>query len=324
MSNVLLTGATGFIGSHLSVYLTTEQIDPTYKSHNVTTILRDLPSTRSPWGKWLCKITQNINMVHGDIVDYPLVKRVLAENNIETIIHTAAQSIVATSQKDPTTTYLTNVQGTVNLLEACRELDIPNFYLVSTDKVYGDQMGAVETDPLRPSEIYGTSKACQDLTAQAYAKTYGLNVIIGRACNTYGFDFNKRIIPNTIQKCLKKEQPIIYNGENALRQYIYVKDHASAILHLLNAYMHPRSHEQYPAIFNIGTNDILTQSEIVLSIAKTFGIAPEYVDRAKPLKEIQNQSLEFKKLINTGWRPMYTFDEAIHETTIKFEEFQHD
>jgi CDP-glucose 4,6-dehydratase len=307
MANIFISGASGFIGSHLA--------DRISKTNEVVTIFRDTPNFNCAWGAWIFNVLQKINFIHGDLLDFNVVKRALSDYNVEAVYHVAAQAIVAAAQKDPTETYQTNIQGTVNLLEACRQLDIENFYLVSTDKVYSDKTNTKETDPLVASGIYETSKACQDLTAQAYAKLYGLKVVIGRACNTYGFDKAKRIIPNTINQCLRKEQPIIYENEEAFRQYIYVEDHVSAMLHLTNNIHHPL----YPAIYNIGTGDILTQAQVVTKIAEHFGLTPKIVKREKPLKELQSQSLNYDKLLETGWYSKHNFSSGITVTIRNFE-----
>ena len=307
--NCFVTGGSGFIGSHLCEELSQE--------HKVVTLVRDLFPTDTLWGKWLSKALNRTTIVLGDILNLKTLNRIVADYEINTVIHCAAQAIVSTAQKDPVSTFQINVEGTVNLLEACRQLDVPTIYVQSTDKVYGNRMDAEESHPLVSTGIYETSKALEDLAAQAYAETYGLNVIIGRACNTFGFDMAKRIISNTIRSCIKGKPPIIYQGEETLRQYIYVTDLISAILHLTDT---PKEKGK-ASIFNIGTDDVLTQEEVVQRICRYFPLTPRLVKREEPLKEISRQSLNWTRLRETGWKPQYTFEDGIKLTIENFQKY---
>jgi CDP-glucose 4,6-dehydratase len=302
--NVLVTGGTGFIGSHLCNALDTE--------NKVVILVRDIHRDTA-WESWLTEALKKTTLVLGDLLNINTVRRTLADYEINTVYHLAAQAIVATAQRDPASTFQINVQGTVNLLEACRQLDIPSIYIQSTDKVYGNRMNAQESDPLVSTGIYETSKVLQDFTAQSYAETYGLNIIIGRACNVYGFDMAKRIIPNTIRSCIRGEPPIIYEAEETLRQYIYATDLTRAIHHLIGT--------RKNGIFNIGTEVLLTQEEVVRRICRYFPLTPRLVKREKPLKEISRQSLNWTRLKETGWIPEYTFEDGIEETIHKFEQY---
>ena len=302
--NVFVTGGSGFIGSHLCQKLS--------EKHSVVTLVRDLFPTQTPWGKWLSEALNKTTIALGDIQNLNLLKRVIAGYGIDTVVHCAAQAIVQTAQKDPLGTFQTNLQGTATLLEACRQVgDIKTIYCQSTDKVYGERLSASEGDPLVSTGIYETSKSCQDLAAQAFAETYSLNIIIGRASNTYGYDLARRIIPNTIKSCLRGEPPIIFQEEHTLRQYIYVEDLVHAIVHLTT---------KANGIYNIATDDILTQEQVVRKICNYFPLTPKLVKRDKPLKEIQKQSVNWSKLENMGWKPKFPFEEGIKETIRKFEQ----
>jgi nucleoside-diphosphate-sugar epimerase len=309
--NVFVTGGTGFIGSHLCQKLS--------QKHGTVTLMRDLFPTGTPWGKWVSLALNKTTVALGDILNYSTLRRVLADYSIHTVYHLAACAVVSTAQKDPCGTFQTNVVGTVNLLEACRQLDIPTVYVQTTDKVYGETMGAKEEDPLVSSGgVYESSKACQDFAAQTYAETYGLNVIIGRPCNTFGFDMAKRIIPNTIRSCMRGELPIIYEGENSVRQYIYVEDLTDAILHLtLRLNLKGKLN-----VFNVATDNVLTQEQVVKKICNYFPLTPRIVKREKPIKEIYRQSLDWTKLKETGWTPRYSFEDGIKETIHKFDEYE--
>jgi len=302
---VLVTGGSGFIGSHLVERLTSDR-------YEIVVLVRDvLPS---PWGNWLNEALKGAIQVRGDILDFNVLRRAVSDYECEAIFHLAAQAVVRKAQADPSTTIQTNVLGTLNVLEVSRQLDVPFTYIMSTDKVYFEGMDKKEEDALQAGEIYGTSKAMADLLAQSYAKTYGLKIAIGRACNCYGYDLSPRIIPNTIKSCLKGENPIIYRGEETLRQYIYVNDLVTAIIHL--------AENRLTGIYNIATDDILTQEQVVLKILENFPtIKPKYVQREKPVKEIQKQSMDWNKIKNTGWKPKYSFEAGIKETIEKFKTY---
>lgn len=301
--NILVTGGTGFIGSHFVAELK--------KRYNIVILMRDLSSAL--WTKWLNEALHGCTIVQGDLLNQNVLRRILAEYNINLSVHFAAQAIVSSALKDPFGTFQTNVIGTVNLLEACRQTDIEKIYVQSTDKVYGERMNAKEEDLLVSTGIYETSKSCQDLVTQAFAETYGLKIIIGRACNTYGYDLAKRIIPNTVKSCLRGEPPIIFQGEHTLRQYIYMEDLVDAIVHLTT--------KEANGIYNIATDDILTQEQVVKKICNYFPLTPKLVKRDRPLKEIQKQSVNWNKLQSLGWKPKFTFEEGIKQTIERFNKY---
>ena len=302
--NVFVTGATGFIGSHL--------VHKLKKNHNVTILMRDL--TSQMFSKWLTETLGGCAIIQGDLSKCQspkILRRILAEYNIDYVYHLAAQSIVSTALKDPTGTFETNILGTVNLLEACRQVgDLKGILVMSTDKVYYEGIDASEGHPLLSSGIYETSKLCEDHIAQSYYHAYGLPIKIARSCNCYGYDLNKRIIPNTIRSCLKGEPPIIFEGEDTKRQYIYVEDLVDALRFIMQKLNRP---------YNIGTNDILTQEEVVKKICTYFPSSPRYVKREKPLKEIEHQSLDWTLIKQLGWLPKFTFEKGIQETIKRFQ-----
>lgn len=299
---VFVTGGSGFIGSHLVNELKNE--------NEVVVLIRDRPSGTSPWGKWVVKVLNGCCLVFGDVLNARLLRRVLAEYRVEYVYHLAAQAVVSTALKDPFGTFQTNVLGTLSILEACRQVGVDKVLVMSTDKVYGNRMNSVEIDRLVSTGIYETSKACQDLVAQAFNHAYASNVLIARACNCYGFDFSPRIVSNTIRACLRGESPVIFEGERSLRQYIYVEDLCNALIHLMRHA--PRG------IYNIATPDIFNQEQVVKTILKLFpDLKPQYMKREAP-KEIHSQSMVCS---NFGWKPRHTFGEGIKETIKSFRKY---
>jgi len=305
MSKILVTGGAGFIGSHLVHELT--------KSNQVVVILRDI--FPSPWSKWLEEALKGCIVVSGDILNEDLVGRVISTYAISHVVHLACQAIVKTAVRNPLETLKVNALGTAKILELCRQLEVDRTFILSTDKIYGEGMGKTENDPLIATGIYETSKTCQDFIAQTYMDTYGLDITIGRACNVYGYDKASRIVSNTIRSCILGEPPIIYQGEEETkRQYIYVRDLVSAIKFLMLSTVKK-------GIFNIATDDILTQEQVVRKICNYFPLTPKLVKRDKSLKEIQKQSVNWNKLKALGWKPKHSFEEGIKLTIERFEKY---
>jgi len=248
---------------------------------------------------------------HGDIRDFRFLKRVMVNYEINRIYHLASQAIVRHAYKDPIGTFDVNVMGTIKLLEAARQAGVDKILVMSSDKVLGNREEATEEDPYEPIEPYNGSKICQEIAAKTYMKTYGLDIVIPRACNAYGYDpFNNRIIPNTIKSCLSNRPPIIFLGEETYRQYIYITDLCEALVTLME-----RGH----GVYNVATSDIKSQSEVVHEVLKHFPrLKPRYVRRDRPV-EIESQWMAARKLWN--WKPTVDFEEGIKLTIDAFRRY---
>lgn len=269
---ILVTGASGFVGSHLVKHL----ID---KGEEVVSLVHDFKSS-----KWLDEALTKSIIARGDIRDFHFLKRVLNQYNISKVYHLAAQSIVKHAWKDPINTFDVNAMGTVSLLEACRQLKVERVMVQSTDKVYGNTMNASTKSPLKPTEPYGTSKICADIIAQSFIKTYDMDIVISRCCNIYGYDWNNRIIPNTIKTCLMKQNPIIYKNDSSKRQYIYIEEALEMFLNFMSGHY-------LSGPYNVATSQIKGQKDVVLEILKHFpSLKPKYVEKPS-LKEIHSQSM---------------------------------
>lgn len=298
--NVLITGVTGFVGSSLAKRLVKLGAE-------VTGITRGEKHDGN-------LSDMKVNLVIGNILDYPLLERVLAEYEIDVCFHLAAQTIVRRGIKNPTNTYQTNVMGTVNVLEACKHVGVDSFLYASTDKVYGDpdQLPITENAPLKAAGIYESSKAAADRIVRAYATTFDLPVVVSRACNIYGpGDTNPRIIPNTIKTCLSKNRPVIYQGIKGVREYIYVEDCVDAYLLLAEKIDKTRGE-----VYNVGSGIVKKQSEVIEEIADRFKLKPKFV-KPEPYmyKEIKSQCLSSEKIARElGWRSKTQFEEGIEKT----------
>ena len=275
MKVVMVTGASGFVGTHVVKY---------FREHGlkVVAVLHD----EVVWTKWLQESLADTVRVKGDVRDTRFIMRVLNQYGVTDVLHLAAQSIVKRAHKDPVNTYSINIMGTVSVLEACRQLQIPKTIIQSTDKAYGNQMDASNECALRPTEPYGTSKICGDLIAQTYKETYCMHVIVTRPCNIFGYDpCNDRIVPNTIKACLSGKSPTIFRNDESKRQYVYIDDVAEIMFQLLTM------EDVEETIVNIASPTVLSQAEVVNSILQFFPhIKPTLQDKP-PLKEIHSQSM---------------------------------
>ena len=181
--------------------------------------------------------TGRVRIVRGDVCDQPLLERVLGEYEIDTVFHLAAQAIVGVANRNPVSTFESNIRGTWALLEACRRSPrVKQIVTASSDKAYGDhdQLPYHEDAPLEGRHPYDVSKSCADLIARSYAETYDLPVAITRCGNFYGGgDLNwNRIVPGTIRAVLRGLRPIIRSDGLFIRDYFYVEDGAAAYMRL--------------------------------------------------------------------------------------------
>lgn len=296
--SVFVTGASGFIGSHL--------VNELKKEHQVMALVRDVVPSR-----WLSEALEGCVKVRGDIRNFPFLRRVLNEYEVERVYHLAAFANVKQANKDPLHAYDVNVMGTVKLLEACRQLDVGRILVLSTDKVYGERMKATVEDPREPSEPYATSKICQDIIAESYVKTYGLNVLNPHSCNVFGYDpQSNRIFPNTIKACLRGESPLIFTNDESIREYIYVYDLVDALQTLME------KHERGP--YNIATGYVYNQRDIVLMVLKHFpDLKPKHVEMKLPV-QVQKETMAMTRW---SWKPKWGMIEAVTDTVEAFRHY---
>ncbi len=302
---ILITGASGLIGSHLAKKLSAD-------GNLVVVLYRDMvPSI------WLEEALEKCVKVRGDIRELNLLKRIINEYGVEHVYHLAGETIVSRAYRDPINTFETNLIGAVNSLESCRQLNVERVLIQSTDKVYGDRMYAHEEDSLVPLEPYNTSKICQDYLARSYMEAYGLKISVPRCCNVYGYDKASRIVPNTIKSALRGESPVLFAGEEkTARQYIHVDDACNALIFLMS--------KGWDGPINVGTDDVLTQAQVIKGICKHFKIRERLVERQRPLKQILQQSIDWSKIKKLGWRPKLRFDDGVGVTIKAFKRYRED
>ncbi len=305
MERVLVTGVQGFVGANLVGHLLVKE--------GVSEIVGIYRTERRLSPLKILGLRDQVTLVRGDIRDYKFVKEVLAEHRIDTVFHLAAQAIVGVAMDDPVSTFDINVMGTLTLLEACRHYGkIEAFYYQSTDKIYGEGKNVREWDPMCPVEPYGLSKMCADCIARMYYSVYKLPVVVARDCNIFGpGDIHRRIIPNTIRKALRGESPIIFKNYPGVRQYIYIDDAVRAAILLVD-----RIEETKGKAYNVGTNDVLSQEDVVWIILNHFpGVKPKYVEKERGVREIEEQSMDWSQIREElGWEPKTSFTEGIKKT----------
>lgn len=296
MENVLITGINGFVGSNLA-------LDQLARENHVIGIVKDRNR------KSRLDVLEKCSIVYGDICDLSLVDNVVSHYEVDTIFHLAANSIVKMGVKDPVSNYMTNVMGTVNILDSARRINpAARIVCASSDKAYGvhEKMPYTEDMKLNPGCPYGTSKSCADMVAQSFAKTYGLNVGVVRCSNIYGpGDMNtSRLVPNSILRILRGERPMIYSGVASYkRELIYIKD-------VCEAYNLVAKEGVSGGIYNIGINKFYTIEEVVRNISNLMGSdGIEVVEKDFP--EIPDQWMDGSKLKSLGWKENVDLEEGL-------------
>lgn len=271
------------------------------------------------------RLIDRVKIVRGDVLDQRLLERTLGEYEIATVIHLAAQTIVTIANRNPISTFDTNIGGTWALLEACRRSPtVGQIILASSDKAYGDHSSLPydEGTPLQGKHPYDVSKSCADLIAQAYASTYDLPVAITRCGNFYGGgDLNwNRIVPGTIRSILRGNRPIIRSDGKYIRDYFYVEDGAAA--YMLLAEKLEEKEDLRGQAFNLSNEIHLTTLEIVEMILRLMNSdhKPDILNEAS--NEIRHQYLSAVKARKIlGWQPLFSLEEGLRRTIEWYEEF---
>jgi CDP-glucose 4,6-dehydratase len=310
-----VTGATGLVGSWLVERLANAGAD-------VICLVRDwIPQSE------LIRtgLIERVKVVRGDVRDRDTVERALGEFEIDTVFHLAAQTIVTIANRNPISTFETNIAGTWNLLEAAhRSPKVKQIVIASSDKAYGDQENLPydESTPLQGQHPYDVSKSAADLIAHTYAKSYDLPVTITRCGNFYGGgDLNwNRIIPGTIRYIQRGQRPIIRSDGEYTRDYFYVEDSAAA--YMLLAEKLAGKPELKGEAFNFSNEIQVTVSQIVRRILDLMGSDLQPDVRNEVSNEIRHQYLSAAKARQMlGWLPLYTLEEGLQKTIDWYRDF---
>jgi CDP-glucose 4,6-dehydratase len=311
----LVTGASGLVGSWVTKRLVES-------GANVVCVIRDwVPQSDLLKDGTIDKVVT----VRGDIRDQALMERAIGEYEVDTVIHLAAQTIVGIANRNPVSTFESNVQGTWATLEACRRSPtVRQIVVASSDKAYGDaeHLPYDEETPLLGRHPYDCSKACADLITQSYAHTYGLPVAITRCGNFYGGgDLNwNRIIPGTIRSVLRGIRPVIRSDGSYVRDYFYVEDGAAAYMLLAEKLAHDpglRGHA-----FNFSNELQITVNDVVSKILDAMDTDLEPDIRNEARNEIKHQYLSAAKARSMlSWQPLYTFEDGLDRTIEWYKQF---
>jgi len=310
---VLVTGATGVIGINLVKRL------ERYGAGTVA-IVRDWVPQSKVLGPWLSGDSK-VTIVRGELEDFNLIMRTLAEYEIDYVFHLGAQTIVQVGNISPVTTFRANIEGTWNLLESARIINqsddkICAVCIASSDKAYGTskKLPYTEEMPLAGEHPYDVSKSCTDLLARSYGLTYNLPVLIARMGNIYGpgdLNFN-RLIPGTIRSILENKSPVLRSDGTPIREYFFVEDAVDAYLTMAES---SGTMTQFGEAFNFSSGEKYSVLEVMRKILSVMesDLEPTILDSAK--NEIHSQYLSIQKAKRIlKWHPRYTLDMGLVPT----------
>lgn len=312
---IFVTGGSGLVGGWLVESLIKHGGD-------VVVLLRDwVPGSRLIHSDLLNKTT----IVRGDLSDSNKLERILCEYEVETVFHLAAQTIVPIANKNPLSTFESNIQGTWNLLEASRSVkSIKSIVVASSDKAYGDadHLPYKEDMPLKAVYPYDVSKACTDMISFSYAKTFDLPVCITRCGNFFGGgDLNwNRIIPGTIRSVINNTAPIIRSDGTLIRDYIYVEDAVSAYMTLAEALA--KNSDLKGEAFNFSNEsqkNVLELTNIILSL---LGSELKPVINGENHGEIKVQYLDSSKATKMlHWKAIFGLEDGLKKTVAWYKQY---
>ena len=318
--NILITGAAGFIGSHVLRLMVLKYPESNFVNLDLLTYAGNLESIKDLEG------ASNYTFIRGDIADKDLVQGIFKEHQIDGVIHLAAESHVDRSIKDPMAFIQTNVIGTVNLLNVAKEAwgnayEGKLFYHVSTDEVYGslgDSGLFTETTSYDPQSPYSSSKASSDHFVRAYGNTYGLPFVISNCSNNYGPNqFPEKLIPFFINNIIEEKELPVYGDGKYTRDWLYVIDHAIAIDAIFN-------HGNIGETYNIGGLNEWTNIDLIHLLCE---LMDEKLNRAegtsaKLIRYVTDRpghdrryAIDASKLCNElKWKPTVDFREGLSKT----------
>lgn len=312
---VFVTGATGLVGSWLVKRLVAAEAD-------VVCLVRDwVPQSELIRSNSL----ENVKVVRGELCDQTDLERILGEYEIDTVIHLAAQTIVGVANRNPISTFESNIAGTWSLLEACRRSPlVKQIIIASSDKAYGSQtvLPYTEETPLNGEHPYDVSKSCADLIAKSYANVYDLPLVITRCGNFYGGgDLNwNRIVPGTIRSVIRGESPTIRSDGSFIRDYFYVEDGAAVYMMLAEKLAADRS--LIGEAFNFSNEIQVTVVELTQQILTLMNSDLKPTVKNEASNEIKHQYLSAAKAKDRlGWSPMFSLESGLTRTIEWYKEF---
>jgi dTDP-glucose 4,6-dehydratase len=301
----LVTGGLGFIGSHFVRLALRER--PEVEIVN----LDAMTYAGNPANLADVSDDPRYRFSRGDICDASAVRAAFA-NGGDALVNFAAETHVDRSIAAPEAFLRTDVLGTHVLLEALRDLGVSRYVQVSTDEVYGNvpRGESHEGDALRPRSPYAASKAAGDLLALAYHTTYGAPLLVTRGSNTYGpYQYPEKIVPLFVTNLLDDRPVPVYGDGMQIRDWLYVEDHARAILHVLER-------GSAGEIYNISGEAPMTNLDLTGRLVQACGRTMEtHVEHvADRLGHDRRYAINSDKLRALGWAPQTHFDDGIAQT----------
>jgi len=313
VTRALVSGAHGFVGSHLARALL-ERGEKVRVLDRPAPRLADVGGERRS-GLDLLGIRDEVELVEADLRDAEAVAA--AVEGSSSVFHLAAQTIVGVARESPLETFEVNVQGAWNVFEACRTKEVERVVFASSDKAYGSspELPYREDFPLRAAYPYDASKAAADTIARSYATAYGLPLAVTRFANVYGGgDLNfSRLIPETVIALLDGRAPVIRSDGSPERDFLHVDDAVSAYLAIAGALDDGAEGEA----FNAGGERPRSVREVVelIATAAGTGIEPDIRGQGNPDGEIDRQFVDSAKLRElTGWRPRVALEDGLKAT----------
>lgn len=304
--NVLVTGGSGFIGSHFIRHWLLQ-----HRQSRITN-LDKLTYAAHPGNTADAERTKRYRLVRGDIRHEQDVQRAF-DGGVDAVVHFAAESHVDRSIASPEPFISTNIEGTFRLLEAARKHGVSRFVHVSTDEVYGsadDGRQFTEESPLSPNSPYSASKAASDLLVRAYSRTYGLPAVITRCSNNYGPNqFPEKLIPKTIIAALSGQRIPVYGDGLQIRDWLHVSDHCRALeLALLRG--------QPGEVYNIGGGSELSNMDIVKQLVAAAGASETLITQVddRPGHD-RRYAVDYGNIERLwGWRPQTELQAGLRAT----------
>lgn len=305
---LLVTGGAGFIGSNFILYWLKKYPQDKIINLDKLTYAGNLENLKS------VEKNPNYEFVKGDICNPELINQVT--NNIDTIVHFAAESHVDRSISDPAPFVKTNIEGTYVLLEAALKNKVKHFHHVSTDEVFGAlELGTTEKFNERsnynPRSPYSASKAASDHLVRAYQTTYNLPITISNCSNNFGpYQFPEKLIPLTITNIIEGKKVPVYGDGLYVRDWLYVEDHCKAIDLILKK---GKISETY---FVGGLTEDINNLEIIKRILKIMNKDESVIEFVKDRPgHDRRYAIDWSKInMELGWRPEHDFDEYLKTT----------
>jgi UDP-glucose 4,6-dehydratase len=317
-TSILVTGAAGFIASHVAIRLT--KLYPQYRVIAVDKVgyASDEKNVTVPLAN-----CSNFRFVKADICDYQLMLKLMQEEKVDTVMHLAAQSHVDLSFKEggPQQFVQDNVMGTASLLEAARKLGVKRFVHCSTDEVYGEgsfekRVDFDESSPMNPNNPYAASKAGADVLATSFYRSFKMPIIITRGNNVYGpHQFYEKVVPKFIAQLKSGGQITVHGSGGNTRNFLHVQDTASAFDCILHT-------GEVGEAYNIGGRNEKTVVQVAADILLTLGLEGKRAELVKYVADRAHNDACYPitnaKLCSLGWHEEHSWEFGLANTVAWF------